>query len=118
MVEGVGIDIVEIERVSRSVAKEAFCKRVFTELERAYCEQHRRSERYAGRFAAKEAIFKALGRSFAWQEVEIRRGAAGEPQPLLTGLAAQRLGGRRLFLTISHSGLYAVAHAVIEGGGG
>lgn len=118
MVEGVGIDIVEIERVSRSIAKDAFCRRVFTDLEREYCEGARRGERYAGRFAAKEAIFKALGRSFAWQEVEIRRSAGGAPQPLLTGLAAERLGERRLLLTISHSRLYAIAHAVIEGGGG
>src|SRR5690349_12694405 len=65
MVEGIGVDIIEIERVAEAVARRRFRERIFSPDERAYCEDggspRRIAERYAGRFAAKEAVVKALG---------------------------------------------------------
>jgi holo-[acyl-carrier protein] synthase len=62
MIWGIGIDIIEVERVAKKVDKPGFKERVFTEREIAYCDGfHLRAERYAARFAAKEAFFKAMG---------------------------------------------------------
>jgi holo-[acyl-carrier protein] synthase len=65
MVEGIGVDIIEIERVAEAISRRRFRERIFSPAERAYCEDggspRRIAERYAGRFAAKEAILKALG---------------------------------------------------------
>lgn len=114
MVEGIGVDIVDIERISRSIRSSRFRLRVFTAGERAYCEGAREAERFAGRFAAKEAIFKALGRSFSWQEVEVLPGKQGRPEAHLSGKAAGVLNNRRILVSISHSSSYAVAQALIE----
>ena len=86
----VGTDLIEIERIRRSLARYArFRERCFTEAERAYCDSRANpAQSYAGRFAGKEAVGKALGfgvaRAFAWQEIEI----VGRPKP------AVRLSGR------------------------
>src|SRR6266478_9596450 len=86
----VGVDLIEIERIRRSLARYArFRERCFTEAERAYCDSRPNpAQSYAGRFAGKEAVGKALGfgvaRAFAWQEIEI----VGRPKPSV------RLSGR------------------------
>ena len=86
----VGTDLIEIERIRRSLARyERFRERCFTEAERAYCDSRPNpAQSYAGRFAGKEAVGKAVGfgvaRAFAWQEIEI----VGRPKP------AVRLSGR------------------------
>jgi len=113
MIDGIGIDIVEIERVRRAVANARFRSRVFTETECSYCDAAPGGERYAGRFAAKEAVAKALGASVRWREVEIVNDAGGEPRARLTGRAAESLGGRKLLLSISHCRTFAVAQAVL-----
>src|SRR5206468_1008228 len=114
MIDGIGIDIIEIDRVARAIRNEAFVARVFTESETVECRSRGRPEqRFAGRFAAKEAVAKALGRSLSWREVEIRTGPSGEPLALLSGRAAALLDGRRVCVSISHCHAYAVAQAVL-----
>ena len=122
MVEGVGIDIIEVSRIQKSIEDygELFTDKVFTREEKAYCSgkpfpyQH-----YAARFAAKEAFSKATGTgwddTFSWQEVEVINEASGKPYLRLGGLALKNVGGKRVFLSLSHSGDYVAAVVVIEG---
>jgi holo-[acyl-carrier protein] synthase len=114
MVDGIGIDIVETARIARAIENPRFLARVFTPHEAAECTSRgRAAERFAGRFAAKEAIAKALGIALGWQELEIQNGPHGEPRALLSGAARERLGPRRLLLSISHCHAYAVAQAIV-----
>jgi holo-[acyl-carrier protein] synthase len=119
----VGTDLIEIERIRRTLERyERFRERCFTEAERAYCDSRPNpAESYAGRFAGKEAVGKALGfgvaRAFAWQEVEI----AGRPKPAvrLSGRLAARaatLGGVTVDLSMTHSRELAQAVAVVSDG--
>ncbi len=115
MIDGIGIDIIEISRVADAVSRSRFRERVFTEAERAYCDGCANAERYAGRFAAKEAVAKALGISLSWRDIEILTSPSGAPVPVLHGLARERLAGRCLLVSISHSRDYAVAQALVTG---
>lgn len=119
----VGTDLIEIARIRRALDRyERFRERCFTEAERAYCDSRPNpAESYAGRFAGKEAVGKALGfgvaRAFAWQEIEI----AGRPKPSvrLSGRLASRaaaLGGVALDLSMTHSRELAQAVAVASAG--
>jgi holo-[acyl-carrier protein] synthase len=124
MIIGVGIDIIEITRIQAAIdrSSERFTRRVFTEGERAYCEARRLSAmHYAGRFAAKEAAFKALGTGWAgeirWTDVEVVSPASGPPGLKFSGAALarfQELGATAAHLSISHSRDYAVATAILE----
>jgi holo-[acyl-carrier protein] synthase len=116
---GVGTDLIEIDRIWRALARyERFRERCFTEAERAYCDSRPNpAQSYAGRFAGKEAVGKALGfgvaRAFAWQEVEI----VGRPKPAvrLSGRLADRaaaLGIGSVDLSMTHSRELAQAVAV------
>ena len=116
----VGIDLIEIARIRRALERyPGFRERCFTEAERAYCESRRNpAESYAGRFAGKEAVGKALGfgvaRAFAWQDIEI----VGRPKPSvrLSGrLAAwaERAGAGVIDLSMTHSRELASAVAVV-----
>jgi holo-[acyl-carrier protein] synthase len=116
----VGVDLIEIERIRRALERyPGFRERCFTEAERAYCESRRNpAESYAGRFAGKEAVGKALGfgvaRAFAWQDIEI----VGRPKPSvrLSGrLAAwaERAGAGVIDLSMTHSRELASAVAVV-----
>lgn len=114
MVDGIGIDIIEVERIARAIRRERFVARVFTPEEAAECRSRGRiGERFAGRFAAKEAVAKALGRSLNWREVEIQVGPRGEPLAVLSGRAAELLGDRHVRVSISHCHTHAVAQAVV-----
>jgi holo-[acyl-carrier protein] synthase len=117
----VGVDLIEIERIRRSLDRyPRFRERCFTPAERAYCESRPNpAQSYAGRFAGKEAVGKALGfgvaRAFAWREIEI----AGRPKPSvrLTGRLAdwaERVGAGAIDLSMSHSRELANAVAVVE----
>ena len=114
----VGVDIIEINRVAATVDRfgDRFLRRIYTASEIAYCRG--RAPQLAARFAAKEAVMKALGtgtRGVGWQEVEVTRQRTGEPGIKLHGRAAARaekLGIDRLALSISHSRDYAVASVV------
>ena len=104
----------EVDRIEAAIARHgrAFLNRVFTPAEIAYCERHRNHiQRYAGRFAAKEAAMKALGTGWAggvrWVDIEVARLASGQPTLALHGTTrehAERIGARRANLTITHSG--------------
>jgi len=125
MIKGVGIDIIEVKRIEGMIKAhgELFISRVFTQAENDYCESFRRpEERFAGRFAAKEAVLKALGTGWrggiSWQDVEVLEAPSGRPEVHLTGAAgkeAKKLGVQKVHLSISHSRDYALAYAIAEG---
>jgi holo-[acyl-carrier protein] synthase len=114
----VGVDIIEIERIERALANfgERFLRRVYTALEVAFCRG--RSSELAARFAAKEAVMKALGtgaRGIAWREIEVLPNHRGKPLVYLHGRArqrAERIGLDALDISMSHSREYAVAFVV------
>ena len=117
----VGVDLIEIERIRRALERyPRFRERCFTEAERAYCDSRPNpAESYAGRFAGKEAVGKALGfgvaRAFAWREIEI----VGRPKPsvrLSGGMKAwaERNGARAIDLSMTHSRELAAAICVVQ----
>jgi len=109
-----GVDIVEIARIERAIARvPGLVERVFTRREIDYCLSKPGSQyaHFAGRFAAKEAVAKAIGRSLGWREVAVENDALGKPATVLTGRAAEAVQGGKVLLSISHSRDYAVAHA-------
>jgi holo-[acyl-carrier protein] synthase len=120
-----GIDIAEVERVKAAIERhgEAFLRRVYTPRERQYCEKFKNKyERYAGRFAAKEATMKALGtgwsRGVRWVDVEVVRQSGGRPTISLAGEAAKvasALGVERVALSITHTSAQAFAQVIFEG---
>jgi holo-[acyl-carrier protein] synthase len=123
-VVGLGVDIVEVSRIERAVARwgDTFVRRVYTPAEIARVEAGvTRGPRLAARFAAKEAVMKALGigwRALAWREIEIANDAAGRPVVTLHG-AAQRIAEERgiagVLVALSHTHEHAVANAVALG---
>jgi holo-[acyl-carrier protein] synthase len=116
----VGIDVIEIARVRRVLERHPgrFLERVYTPLEIAYCRG--RVSELAARFAAKEAIMKALGtgvRGIAWRDIEVLPNPRGKPIVKLKGSAAERaasIGLHELDISLSHSRAYAVASVVGE----
>jgi holo-[acyl-carrier protein] synthase len=114
----VGVDIIEIDRVQRALERfgERFLNRVYTRLEIAFCRG--RVSELAARFAAKEAVMKALGtgaRGLAWREIEVLPNHRGKPLVYLHGRAqdrARRIGLTDLDISLSHSRRYAIAFAV------
>ena len=114
----IGIDLVEVDRIAATLKRfgTRFLERVYTEDEIAYCRG--RAPQLAARFAAKEAVMKALGtgtRGIGWREVEVRRKRSGEPEIALHGRAIERarqLGIDRLAVSLSHSKNYAVASVI------
>ena len=124
MIVGLGLDIAEIDRVRAAIERrgESLLKRLFTPAEIAYCESHRdRYERYAGRFAAKEAAMKALGtgwrRGVRWVDIEGQRLPSGKPTLQLRGAAgeiAAQMKVKNISLTITHSGNTALAQVIFE----
>jgi holo-[acyl-carrier protein] synthase len=116
----IGLDVIEIERIRRTLERyPSFRDRCFTEAERAYCDSRKNpAQSFAGRFAGKEAVGKAIGlgvaRLFAWREIEI----VGRPKPSVTlhGRAAARarsVGARRIDVSMTHSRELAAAVAVV-----
>jgi holo-[acyl-carrier protein] synthase len=113
---GVGIDLLEIERLERALERRPrLAERVFTDAERAYAAARRRPARHlAARFAAKEAVVKALGLSggFGLRDIEI---VAGEPPTVcLSGRAAEAAAGAGIDISLTHSRDYAAAIAMVE----
>ena len=119
---GIGIDVVEVKRIESSMAEfgERFAAKVFTAGEREYCEaQKRPGLHYAARFAAKEAVAKALGTGIGselgWLDMEVRRRPSGEPELVLEGSGrafAERHRIARVMISLSHAEHYAAANAV------
>lgn len=112
---GVGTDIIEIERIKEAVdANPQFSSRVYTDTELDYCSQKRNCYPHlAARFAAKEAVAKAIGRSLSWQDVEIVSSGSDQPEAVLKGRASEVASGCRVMLTMSHSRHYATATALL-----
>lgn len=125
MIIGLGVDVTEVDRIEAAIDRHgrAFLQRVFTSLEIAYCEKYRnQAERFAGRFAAKEATMKALGTGWShgvrWVDIEVLREPSGKPNLRLSGASreiADRLGIKNMALTITHSGNTALALVIFEG---
>ena len=107
-----GVDIVEVKRVARLIRRSAFLKRVFTEGEVAYCEGKKNAaQHFAVRFAAKEAVYKALGQSgVAHKEISVQNDPSGKPRVKLA--ARLRRWESRLTLSLSHTAEHAVAVAL------
>ncbi|MBI3667386.1 MAG: holo-ACP synthase [Acidobacteria bacterium] len=124
MIVGSGVDLVEVDRIRRSIERFGgrFLERVFTAAERAYAEGRKnRFERYAARFAAKEAAMKALGTG--WKDgvrlvdIEVTNLPSGKPTLRFAGAAAaraQQLGVRSVALSISHTESLAIAEVILE----
>ena len=114
----VGVDLIETERVARALERwgDRFLSHVYTPLEVEYCRNH--VPELAARFAAKEAVSKALGtglRGVTWREMEVLADARGKPQIRLRGRArkrAEELGLEEFAVSLSHSRRYAVAFVV------
>jgi holo-[acyl-carrier protein] synthase len=124
MIVGMGIDVAEVKRIQAVIESqgERFLRRVYTLDEVAYCEQFKNKyERYAGRFAAKEAAMKALGtgwsRGVRWVDVEVVRRRGGRPTIALKGEArkiADSLGVQNIALSMTHTSEQAIAHVIFE----
>ena len=124
MILGTGVDLAEVPRIRQSIARygDKFVNRVFTALEIAYVERKaNRFERYAARFAAKEAGMKALGtgwrRGVRWHDFEVVNLASGRPTLRLHGVAqeiADTLGVKRISLSLTHTAEYGMAHVIFE----
>jgi holo-[acyl-carrier protein] synthase len=114
MIIGTGIDIVEIPRIRKAVETwgERFLTRILNSQEIAYAKSHTVPfPHYAGRFAAKEAIYKAVGnKHLTWKNITVTNDPDGKPVALVKGLGS----GQTIHLSISHSKYYAVAQAVVE----
>jgi len=124
LIIGCGIDLVKIERIEKIIKKwgDNFTSRVFTLLEREYCEKKKgnKYQSYAGKFAAKEALLKALGlglREANWKEIEIKNDELGQPIIDTSGKlknVASAKGVSKYFISISHTKEYAIAQVILE----
>lgn len=119
---GIGIDVVEVERIASAIERhgELFLAKLFTPAERAYCAVQKRPElHYAARFAAKEAVSKALGTGIGsqagWLDLEITRDPSGAPKLRLQGSAAvftKSQGITEIQISLTHAREYAAANAI------
>ncbi|HTC45874.1 MAG TPA: holo-[acyl-carrier-protein] synthase [Candidatus Aquilonibacter sp.] len=124
MIVGTGIDIAEVPRIRQSIERfgDRFLQRIYTPGEIRYCDSKaNRVERYAARFAAKEAAMKALGtgwsRGVRWRDCEVIRMTGGRPTIAFHGKAAEHaatLGVKNAALSISHTAEQAIAQLILE----
>ena len=122
MILGIGIDLISIEKIAKSVKSKTFQRKVFTSAEIAICEAVSNSaERFAGKFAAKEALMKAIGKGIrqeVWfSQIEVLNRESGQPYLNLSGEAKQALeslGGAQAHVSLTHSAGLAVAVVIIE----
>ncbi|MBM2845038.1 MAG: acpS [Bacteroidetes bacterium] len=121
MVRGIGVDIIEISRIRQSIesAGDGFLEKVFTPREIEYCKSKQNMhQHFAARFAAKEAVGKALSTGwrgeFRWKNVEVMNDASGQPRITLHDTLKDHLAGAMIFVSLSHSESHVVAMVVIE----
>ena len=124
MITGIGIDVVQNERIGASLQRfgDRFINRIYTEEEIRYCKKCANPEiHFAARFAAKEAGFKALGTGWAagvkWKDVEVERLASGKPELHLHGEALARatsMGATRFYVSLTHDQLVSCAVVILE----
>jgi holo-[acyl-carrier protein] synthase len=124
MIVGMGVDLTEVKRLETAIARHGrpFLERVFTPAEIRYCESHRNSaERYAARFAAKEATMKALGtgwrRGVRWVDIEVANLPGGRPTLRLHGRTkeiADEQGVRHIAISVTHTSGFAMVQVIFE----
>lgn len=124
MIVGTGIDIAEVPRIAQSIERfgDRFLRRIFTDGEMRYCDSKaNRAERYAARFAAKEAAMKALGTGWnhgvRWCDCEVTRLPGGRPTLTFHGKAAEfaaKLGTKNIALSLTHTKEQAMAQVILE----
>ncbi len=124
MIVGTGVDLAEVDRIREAIERhgQRFIERIYTPAEIAYVERKaNRYERYAARFAAKEAGMKAIGtgwsRGVRWRDFEVANLPSGRPTLRFHGVAAQfadGLGVRNIALSITHTALQAMAIVILE----
>ena len=124
MILGTGVDLAEVPRIRAAIERHGarFVERIYTPLEIAYVERKaNRFERYAARFAAKEAGMKAIGtgwkRGVVWRDLEVANLPSGQPTLQLHGVAAQiaeKMGVRKISLSLTHTAELAMAHVILE----
>lgn len=124
MIVGTGVDIAEVPRIAQAIARygERFLRRIYTQAEMRYCDSKaNRVERYAARFAAKEAAMKALGTGWnhgvRWVDCEVARQPGGRPTMKFHGKAAEfasRLGTHNIALSLTHTAEQAFAQVILE----
>jgi len=126
MIAGIGVDLCEVERMEAAIARQQALAmaRLYTPAERRYCESKpNRMERFAGRFAAKEAAMKAIGtgwsRGVGWRDFEVTRAMGGRPLIVFHGAArriADEMGVTRALVSITHVRSMALAQVLLETG--
>jgi holo-[acyl-carrier protein] synthase len=124
MIVGTGVDLAEVDRIRKSIERygDRFIHRIYTPAEIAYVERKaNKFERYAARFAAKEAGMKAIGtgwrRGVRWQDFEVANLPSGKPTLRLHGVAAkfaEKLGVKNIALSITHTAELGMAHVILE----
>ncbi|VAW27450.1 Holo-[acyl-carrier-protein] synthase [hydrothermal vent metagenome] len=124
MIFGTGTDIIEIRRIENSIARnDAFVNKIFTEVEQAYCKAQKAGifQSYAARYAAKEAVFKALGTGYrygmAFREIEVKNDKLGKPEVMVHGKVKAFVDEQkitRIHLSLSHVKEMALAFVVLE----
>lgn len=124
MIVGTGVDLAEVPRIRASIERfgAKFVQRIYTPAEIAYVERKaNRFERYAARFAAKEAGMKAIGTGWRhgvrWQDFEVANLPSGKPTLRFHGVAArvaEKLGVRNVALSLTHTSLLGMAHVILE----
>lgn len=119
MIYGIGTDIIEVKRIEQAIQRfdQRFLDRLFCSGEQEYCLRHRDSARhFAGRFAAKEAIVKALGTGFrdgvTWLDIEISNDSHGKPIVILSDKLKEAYDSPHFLISISHCREYATAFAI------
>jgi holo-[acyl-carrier protein] synthase len=127
MIIGIGVDLAEVDRIERAIARHPvrLVQRVFTEREQMECSnRHRPAMYYAARFAAKEAFLKAVGLGLRggmrWRDIGVVHAPSGKPSLEVRGRAAERmreLGAQHIHITLTHTDQHAVAVVILEGDG-
>lgn len=121
MIQGIGVDLIEIERIRGSIEEfgETFLRKIFTDEEIAYCRSRKNPvQHFAARFAAKEAVSKALSTGwsgeFEWKNIEVSNELSGKPLIVLHGKTAEVLDKSVVHISLSHSDTAVAAFALIE----
>jgi len=122
-IRGIGVDVVDVERMKKTLQDQGdtFISKVFTETEITYCRSRKNPhEHFAARFAAKEAVSKAMQKGwsgeFRWKDIEVMNEPSGAPRIVLYGELAQLLEGAKIHLSLSHTEKTVVAFSIIEEG--
>ncbi|MFQ6082661.1 MAG: holo-ACP synthase [Candidatus Aminicenantia bacterium] len=113
MIVGIGIDIIEVNRIKKADQKtRRFLERIFTKNELNYClSKKNKYQHLAARFAAKEAFFKAIGKRISWKDVEVRNLPSGKPELKLLNPS---LSFEKIHLSLSHLKEYSLAVVILE----